>query len=258
MSSSIHDKLNRVRKPRVHITYDVETEGAEIQRELPFEVGVMGDFSGDPTTPLKPIADRKFVQIDRDNFNDVMASMTPGLKLKVDNKLAEWKLSNGSFGWDGLYGTQFWVNPKDDIVTVLMIQTTVGWYVQRPFENAVMDAIEFLGTVGGIGHRRFGDLGGARLVLEPDQDREVVGAEGRQPSHVAQQEVVADEDVVERPAQEGVVRVERGVQAPAAARVERAGDALEQPRRPAPGDVVEVPGDYRRPVQPAHLPSHYK
>ena len=54
MSSSIHDKLNRVRKPRVHITYDVETEGAQIQRELPFVVGIMGDFSGDPTTPLKP------------------------------------------------------------------------------------------------------------------------------------------------------------------------------------------------------------
>src|ERR1700712_3873414 len=89
MSSSIHDKLNRVRKPRVHITYDVETEGAEIQRELPFVVGIMGDFSGDPTAPLKPLGDRKFTQIDRDNFNDVMASMTPGLKLKVDNKLAD-------------------------------------------------------------------------------------------------------------------------------------------------------------------------
>ena len=88
MSSSIHDKLNRVRKPRVHITYDVETEGAQIQRELPFVVGIMGDFSGDPTAPLKPLADRKFTQIDRDNFNDVMASFNPGLKLKVDNTLA--------------------------------------------------------------------------------------------------------------------------------------------------------------------------
>jgi type VI secretion system protein ImpB len=88
MSGSIHDKLNRVRKPRVHITYEVETEGAEVVRELPFVVGVMGDFSGDPTSPLKPLADRKFVQIDRDNFNDVMASFTPGLKLKVDNTLA--------------------------------------------------------------------------------------------------------------------------------------------------------------------------
>ncbi|WP_372620181.1 type VI secretion system contractile sheath small subunit [Falsiroseomonas sp.] len=88
MSESVHGKLNRVRKPRVHITYEVETEGAEVVRELPFVVGVMGDFSGDPTAPLKPLADRKFVQIDRDNFNDVMASFTPGLKLKVDNTLA--------------------------------------------------------------------------------------------------------------------------------------------------------------------------
>ncbi|HQU01984.1 MAG TPA: type VI secretion system contractile sheath small subunit, partial [Acetobacteraceae bacterium] len=72
-----------------HITYDVETDGAQIERELPFVMGIMGDFSGDPTQPLKPMADRKFIQIDRDNFNDVMARMTPGLKLKVDNKLAD-------------------------------------------------------------------------------------------------------------------------------------------------------------------------
>lgn len=88
MSASVHDKLNRVRKPRVHISYEVETEGAEVLRELPFVMGVMGDFSGDPTAPLRPLADRKFTQIDRDNFNDVMASMNPGLKLKVDNTLA--------------------------------------------------------------------------------------------------------------------------------------------------------------------------
>ncbi len=88
MSASIHDKLNRVRKPRVHITYEVETEGAQIVRELPFVMGVLGDFSGDPTAPLRPMADRKFIQIDRDNFNDVMARIAPGLKLKVDNTLA--------------------------------------------------------------------------------------------------------------------------------------------------------------------------
>lgn len=88
MSGSIHSKLNRVRKPRVHITYEVETDGAQIERELPFVVGVLGDFSGDPTQPLRPMADRKFVQIDRDNFNDVMARMTPGLNLKVENTLA--------------------------------------------------------------------------------------------------------------------------------------------------------------------------
>ena len=86
--NSIHDKLARVRKPRVHITYEVETEGAAILRELPFVVGVMGDYAGDSTEPMKPLAERKFVQIDRDNFNDVMSRIAPGLNLKVDNTLA--------------------------------------------------------------------------------------------------------------------------------------------------------------------------
>ena len=85
--ASIHDKLERVRRPRVHITYAVETEGAVVQKELPFVVGVVGDFSGNPTEPLKPLRDRKFVQIDRDNLNEVLARMTPGLNLKVDNTL---------------------------------------------------------------------------------------------------------------------------------------------------------------------------
>jgi type VI secretion system protein ImpB len=89
MAESIHKKLERVRKPRVHITYEVETEGAMVERELPFVVGVMGDFSGDPTEPLKPLKDRKFIQVDRDNFNDVMARLTPGLNLKVENTLQD-------------------------------------------------------------------------------------------------------------------------------------------------------------------------
>jgi type VI secretion system protein ImpB len=87
MSSSIHDKLKRVRKPRVHITYEVETEGAVVQRELPFVVGVVGDFSGNPTEKLKPLKDRKFVQVDRDNFDEVMKRMTPGLNMRVENTL---------------------------------------------------------------------------------------------------------------------------------------------------------------------------
>jgi type VI secretion system protein ImpB len=89
MAESIHKKLERVRKPRVHITYEVETEGAMVERELPFVIGVLGDFSGDPTEPLKPLKDRKFIQVDRDNFNDVMARLTPGLNLKVDNTLQD-------------------------------------------------------------------------------------------------------------------------------------------------------------------------
>lgn len=85
--ASIHDKLDRVRKPRVHITYQVETEGAVVEKELPFVMGVLGDFSGNPTEPLKPLKDRKFIQIDRDNFNDIMGRMTPGLNIKVENTL---------------------------------------------------------------------------------------------------------------------------------------------------------------------------
>jgi len=88
MAESTQHKLDRVRKPRVHITYDVETEGAMEKRELPFVVGVLGDFSGNPTQPLKPLQERKFIQIDRDNFNEVMAAMTPGANLRVENTLA--------------------------------------------------------------------------------------------------------------------------------------------------------------------------
>lgn len=84
---SVHAKLERVRKPRVHIKYEVETEGAMVIKELPFVVGVLGDFSGDPTQPLKPFGERKFVQIDRDNFDEVMRRMTPGLQLNVENTL---------------------------------------------------------------------------------------------------------------------------------------------------------------------------
>lgn len=87
MSESIHDKLKRVRKPRVHITYDVETNGAVEKRELPFVAGVMGDYSGDNTENKKALRDRKFVQIDRDNFNEAMAKINPKLNMKVENTL---------------------------------------------------------------------------------------------------------------------------------------------------------------------------
>ncbi|WP_114835947.1 type VI secretion system contractile sheath small subunit [Agrobacterium tumefaciens] len=85
--ASVHEKLERVRKPRVHIKYEVETEGAMVVKELPFVVGVLGDFSGNPTQPLKPFGERKFVQIDRDNFDEVMRRMTPGLNISVANTL---------------------------------------------------------------------------------------------------------------------------------------------------------------------------
>lgn len=87
MAESIHDKLKRVRKPRVHITYDVETNGALDQKEIPFVMGVMGDYSGDNVDTKKQLKDRKFSQIDRDNFNEVMSNVSPQLSMKVDNTL---------------------------------------------------------------------------------------------------------------------------------------------------------------------------
>lgn len=84
--ASIHDKLNRVRKPRVHISYDLETNGDTVKRELPFVMGVMGDYSGDNTNQ-KAFKDRSFLQIDRDNFNDLMGNINPQLNLKVENTL---------------------------------------------------------------------------------------------------------------------------------------------------------------------------
>jgi type VI secretion system protein ImpB len=87
MADSIHDKLKRVRKPRVHITYDVETNGAVAEKEIPFVMGVMGDYSGDNTENKKALKDRKFSQIDRDNFNEVMNNVAPKLSMKVENTL---------------------------------------------------------------------------------------------------------------------------------------------------------------------------
>lgn len=86
---SIQQKIGRIRPPRVHITYDVEIGGAMVMKELPFVVGVMGDFSGQPAEALPPVRDRKFVQVDRDNFDQVLAGMKPRLVLRVPNKLSQ-------------------------------------------------------------------------------------------------------------------------------------------------------------------------
>ncbi|HMW47820.1 MAG TPA: type VI secretion system contractile sheath small subunit [Cellvibrionaceae bacterium] len=84
--ASIHDKLNRVRKPRVHITYDLESNGESVKRELPFVMGVMGDYSGDNTNQ-KAFKDRNFLQVDRDNINEIMNNINPQLNMKVENTL---------------------------------------------------------------------------------------------------------------------------------------------------------------------------
>ena len=89
MPESLQHKLDRVRSPRVHITYDVETGGAIEKKELPFVMGVFGDFTGMPEEPLPLLKKREFVEIGPDNFDDVLAAMKPHLRFNVENKLSE-------------------------------------------------------------------------------------------------------------------------------------------------------------------------
>jgi type VI secretion system protein ImpB len=87
---SVQKRLERVRPPRVQLTYDVEIGDATEQKELPFVMGVMGDFTGqpDPDKPAPRLKDRKFVNVDMDNFDEVMAGMAPRASYRVKNKLS--------------------------------------------------------------------------------------------------------------------------------------------------------------------------
>jgi type VI secretion system protein ImpB len=89
MPESLQHKLDRVRSPRVHITYDVETGGAIEKKELPFVMGVFGDYTGMPEEPLPRVKDRKFVEISLDNFDTVLAAMKPHVAFSVENKLSD-------------------------------------------------------------------------------------------------------------------------------------------------------------------------
>lgn len=97
MAESVHRKLERVRAPRVHITYEVETGGAIEMKELPFVMGVLGDFTGHPSEEMARLKDRKFVEVTPDNFDDVLKNMKPHLNLSVENKLSE---DGGKMGVD--------------------------------------------------------------------------------------------------------------------------------------------------------------
>ncbi len=85
---SLQHKLDRVRRPRVQITYDVEIGDAMEVKELPFTMAVLGDFSGKPDKPLPKLADRKLTEIDRDNFNKVLAAIAPRLAMRVEDRLS--------------------------------------------------------------------------------------------------------------------------------------------------------------------------
>ncbi len=97
MAESVQKKLERVRPPRVNISYEVETGGAIEMKELPFVMGVLGDFTGQPTEPLEKLKDRKFTEVTLDNFDEVLASMKPHLAFSVENTLSE---EGGSIGVD--------------------------------------------------------------------------------------------------------------------------------------------------------------
>ena len=86
---SVHAKLERVRPPRVHVTYNVEIGGAEEVKEIPWVIGVLGDFSGQPEEPLEAIKKRRFVEVTPDNFDQVLANMKPRVAFNVENKLSD-------------------------------------------------------------------------------------------------------------------------------------------------------------------------
>lgn len=86
---SIQKRLQKVRPPRVQLTYDVEKGDAIEQKEIPFVVGVLGDFSGKPEEALPRIKDRKFVNVDLDNFDEVLEGMAPRAVYRVPNKLSD-------------------------------------------------------------------------------------------------------------------------------------------------------------------------
>lgn len=88
MAESTQHKLDRVRPPRVQITYDVEIGNAIEKKELPLVVGILSDLSGHPASPLAKLSERRFVEIDRDNFNEVLASTAPRLAVQVDNSIS--------------------------------------------------------------------------------------------------------------------------------------------------------------------------
>ena len=87
MPESTQHKLDRIRPPRVQITYDVETRGSFVKMELPFVAGILADLSGNVDDPNRvPLRDRKYVEIDRDNFNDIMKSIGPKVELAGGSK----------------------------------------------------------------------------------------------------------------------------------------------------------------------------
>src|SRR5690606_9174945 len=110
---STQKRLEKVRPPRVQLTYDVEKGDAIEQKEIPFVVGVLGDFSGQPEQPLPKLKDRKFVNVDLDNFDEVIAGMTPRAAYRVPNKLS---------GDGGEFAVELTFNSMDDFRPEAVVQ----------------------------------------------------------------------------------------------------------------------------------------
>ena len=87
-NESVQKRLQKVRAPRVQMTYDVEIGDAIENKELPFVVGVLGDFGTDPEAAKKRLKDRKFVNVDADNFDEVLGGVAPATSFRVPNHLS--------------------------------------------------------------------------------------------------------------------------------------------------------------------------
>lgn len=110
---SIQKRLQRVRPPRVQLTYDVEIGDAIEQKELPFAMGVLGDFSGNPLNAQPKLKDKKFVSVDLDNFDEVMSAMAPRAVYRVPNKLT---------GKGGEFAVELNFNSIDDFRPEAVVQ----------------------------------------------------------------------------------------------------------------------------------------
>ncbi|WP_448195290.1 type VI secretion system contractile sheath small subunit [Pseudomonas aeruginosa] len=123
MAESTQHKLDRVRPPRVQITYDVEIGNAIEKKELPLVVGILADLSGKPDTPPAKLVERRFVDIDRDNFNEILSSISPRATLQVDNTIS---------GDDSKLNVELRFNHIEDFAPVNLVKQVVP--LRRLFE----------------------------------------------------------------------------------------------------------------------------
>ncbi|MBF3198186.1 type VI secretion system contractile sheath small subunit [Pseudomonas aeruginosa] len=123
MAESTQHKLDRVRPPRVQITYDVEIGNAIEKKELPLVVGILADLSGKPDTPPAKLVERRFVDIDRDNFNEILSSISPRATLQVDNTIS---------GDDSKLNVELRFNHIEDFDPVNLVKQVVA--LRRLFE----------------------------------------------------------------------------------------------------------------------------